>query len=150
MKEVTTNAQFTPIPHAPDVVVGYVNIRGQIILALDLARLVGWENQGAEEISTSNCLVIFKSFIGPQFGIMVDRVGEVIHLPPKTREPYRPEPNDKAMGQARSELIESIGKLEDQLVVLLDTPKLLPLVERLTVFTARPTMDSQYPRPLPT
>ena len=42
VKEVTTATTATPISHAPDEVMGLVNIRGQIYLALDLRRLLGW------------------------------------------------------------------------------------------------------------
>ena len=40
IKEVTAEVHCTGIPHTPDCVRGYVNIRGQIILALDLKRLL--------------------------------------------------------------------------------------------------------------
>jgi purine-binding chemotaxis protein CheW len=132
MKEVTTETRVTPIPHAPDVIVGYVNIRGQIILALELRRLLGWDTSiTSASDSTPSCLVIFKPSIGPQMGLMVDRVGEVVSILPEQQEPYRPSLDNQPGQQTRSELIAAIGKLEGQLIVLLDTPKFLPLVESL-------------------
>ena len=41
VKEVTTEMMYTRIAHAPDEVLGLVNIRGHIHLALDLRRLLG-------------------------------------------------------------------------------------------------------------
>ena len=41
VKEVTAETTFTRVAHAPDEVLGLVNIRGHIYLALDLRRLLG-------------------------------------------------------------------------------------------------------------
>ena len=41
VKEVTAETAYTRVAHAPDEVLGLVNIRGHIYLALDLRRLLG-------------------------------------------------------------------------------------------------------------
>ena len=62
VKEVTTQTTCTRIPHAPEEVAGYVNIRGHIFLALDLRRLLG-----LDAISTTeDRLIIFKHECWPR------------------------------------------------------------------------------------
>ena len=74
IKEVTAEINCTAIPHAPSCVRGYVNIRGQIILGLDLRELLRLPN---DQDTRAQRLVIFKTAIGPAFGLLVDEVGDV-------------------------------------------------------------------------
>jgi purine-binding chemotaxis protein CheW len=132
IKEVTTETSYTPIPHAPDIVLGYVNIRGTIILSLDSRSLLGWPMADDAE---NRRLVIFKSTVGPSFGLMVDEVGEIQSLQPNQIVPFRasqpPSPSSPAVAvrDDRSDLITHIGKLENQLLLILNPQKFLPLLE---------------------
>jgi hypothetical protein len=58
VKEISPVVDFTPIFHAPQGIKGYVNIRGQIYLLLDLRLILGFE---AQEIDSSCRSVLFRS-----------------------------------------------------------------------------------------
>ena len=45
VKEINSEINLTPIFHAPKEVIGYVNIRGQIYLILDLRLILGFESK---------------------------------------------------------------------------------------------------------
>jgi purine-binding chemotaxis protein CheW len=127
VKEITTETTCTLIPHAPDVVLGYVNIRGQIILALDLKILMGWADSQPSDL---RCMVIFKPIVGPLFGLVVDEICEIVSLNSNHLESVHSggsiDPHE-----SRSKLIHSVAKLDHQLVVLLNSRMLLPYVENV-------------------
>jgi purine-binding chemotaxis protein CheW len=124
VKEVTTPPPLTPIPHAPPAVRGYVNLRGQVHLVLDLRRLLKME---AAVFGPETRLVLFKPALGDPFGVLVDRIGDIVELRPDQLEDRRP---DETNGAPDTELVSGIGKLDGELLLLLDARKLLPSVER--------------------
>src|SRR5947208_1007838 len=73
-KEVTAETAFTHVPHAPDEVMGLVNIRGHIYLALDLRRLL---DMPATVVTGDSRLVLFKPAVGNAFGVMVDAISDI-------------------------------------------------------------------------
>jgi purine-binding chemotaxis protein CheW len=130
VKEVTTPATFTPIPHAPAVVHGYQNLRGHIFLVLDLRLLLGLE---AAPVTPDSRLVLFKPSAGESFGVLVDQIGDIVTLNNDQIESWRPEEPGATGGDVvrATELIEGIGKLEGELLVLLAAHKLLDVVARV-------------------
>lgn len=77
VKEINPDVRITPIFHAPNRVKGYVNIRGQLHLVLDLRRLLGFE---PAELSATSTMVLFKPSVGEAFGVLVDAVGDVVSV----------------------------------------------------------------------
>jgi purine-binding chemotaxis protein CheW len=125
IKEVTAEVHCTSIPHSPVCVRGYVNIRGQIILALDLQRLLQLQQDGEREAKR---LVIFKQVIGPAFGLLVDEIGEIAKV----------SKSDFAANQSvhaglpvhgPNGLVDRVCRLEKQLLVVLNPRKFLPFIE---------------------
>lgn len=125
IKEVTAEVQCTGIPHSPDCVRGYVNIRGQIILALDLKRLLKLPLDSEPEAKR---LVIFKQVVGPAFGLLVDEVGEIATVS-KTNFATNQSVQTGLPIHAPSELVDRVCRLEKQLLVVLNPRKFLPLIE---------------------
>src|SRR3954449_5061289 len=74
VKEVTAETTCTRVAHAPGEVLGLVNIRGHIYLALDLRRLLGLP---ATSVTDESRLVLFKPSVGSAFGVVVDQIGEI-------------------------------------------------------------------------
>src|SRR3954451_23621788 len=74
VKEVTAETTYTRVAHAPDEVLGLVNIRGHIYLALDLRRLLGMP---ATDLTTDSRLLLFKPSVGSAFGVVVDEISEI-------------------------------------------------------------------------
>lgn len=125
VKEVTTVTECTRIPHSPQEVLGYVNIRGHIFLALDLRRLLGLPG---ETDAADRRLVIFKPSVGPAHGVMVDEIREIVTVKSDQLESTT---NNRELGQGdRSELVAKVCKLSDELLVVLDPRRFLPVVER--------------------
>ncbi len=124
VKEINPETEFTPIFHAPQEVKGYVNIRGQIYLVLDLRLLLEFESREPDE---SSRLVLFKPEVGGHFGILVDRIGDVVDVDEAQIETRGKEKSGHPQnrGQSGPELWDGVCKLEDELLIVLKSRNLL-------------------------
>ncbi|MDM8550979.1 chemotaxis protein CheW [Desulfobacterales bacterium HSG2] len=124
VKEINPEVDFTPIFHAPKKVKGYVNIRGQIYLILDLRLLLGFESKAVDDASR---LVLFKPEVGDPFGILVDRIGDVVEVDETQIEDRQAEGQEGSEGdeQRSPELWDGVCKLGDELLVVLNSRSLL-------------------------
>ncbi|MCF4099721.1 chemotaxis protein CheW [Maritalea mediterranea] len=68
---------LTPVPRAPEIVAGVLNLRGRIVLALNLARYLG----GAPKEKSAQ-LMINVQFLNESYGFLVDSVSDVVSLAP--------------------------------------------------------------------
>lgn len=128
VKEINGEKAFTPIYHAPKEVKGYVNIRGQIYLILDLKLLMGLANT---ELSPDSRLILFKPNVLESVGVLVDKVGDVVEVDEEQIEDRRKSGNGarKGTNNRRNRLSSSISagvcKLKDQLMVIVLAKNLL-------------------------
>jgi purine-binding chemotaxis protein CheW len=134
VQSVNLPPALTPLPQAPDAVRGYANLRGQIHLVLDLKRLL---NLGATELGPDTRLVVFKAVLGDPFGVLIDRVGGVATLRPDQIEAGAPAETDSPQGG----LVCGVGKLDGELVALLDAGNILPAVEQSLAARRRATVS---------
>lgn len=119
VKEVNTETSFTPVYHAPPVVMGLVNIRGQIHLVLDMRRVLGFEPDDAR---TDKRLLIFKPSVAPPFGVLVDVIGDII-IPEHSnieRQGFLDRVGENETGTLGKGMVQGICKLKDQLMVILN------------------------------
>lgn len=135
VKEVTAETAATRVAHAPDEVVGLVNIRGHVVLALDLRRLLG----GPALVRTdATRLVLFKPSVGHAFGVMVDEIAEIRPVDPARIEPFDRPDGDReppattaaAAAAARTDLIDGVCELDDDLLVILNPRRFLAVIEQ--------------------
>lgn len=127
VKEINSERRICPIPHATSEILGYVNIRGQIFLIIDLRQRLGLTQQ---EIDPNARLVLFKSMPGGAFGILVDRIGDVIEVTNAQIEEHLQ--GTDCLGNERVEashqFISGICQLEGRLLIIIDPKLLLELV----------------------
>jgi len=130
VKEISPVVDCTPIFHAAKEIKGYVNIRGQIYLLLDLRLILGFE---AKEIDAASRSILFRSEVGESFAILVDRIDD-IHLVAeeqienrRTRDDKRPE-NLERRGV---DIAEGVCKLDDELLIILNARNLLTIASGL-------------------
>ena len=126
VKEVTAETRFTRIPHAPAEVLGLVNIRGHIFLALNLATMLDVRDH---TLSSEAQFVIFKPTVGPAFGIVVDQIGDIVSVSDHETESVSSGELQESHFRDRSSLISNVCKLEEGLLIILDPRKFLACVE---------------------
>jgi purine-binding chemotaxis protein CheW len=118
VQEVLRYQQQTRVPLAPKTIRGLINLRGQIVTALDLRCRLGL-GEAAEDTMPINVVVRTEDGV---MSLLVDEIGDVVEV---ADEDFEPIPETVA-GVAR-ELIIGTYKLADQLLMILDTDKTVNL-----------------------
>src|SRR6266851_4479979 len=114
VQEVIRYLEITEIPLASRVVSGLMNLRGQIVMGVDLRRRLNLADR-PEETPPMN--VVIRSGDGA-VSLLVDYIGDVVEA---TEESFE-RPPETLQGNVR-ELILGVHKLEKQLMHVLDTGK---------------------------
>ncbi len=129
VKEVNSEFMITPLFHGSDAIQGYVNLRGEIYLILDLRIPLRLSKINAG----TNKLIIFKEAIAEPFGIIVDKVGDVVHVPENDiHEFHLPagESTQKLNLLYEYQIIDGICKLPKNLLISLDASKILDIIKK--------------------
>ena len=116
VQEVMRDQQMTDVPLAPPAIKGLINLRGQIVIAVDTRHSLGL---AALETGESAHNIIIRSDDGG-VSLLVDEIGDVLDVP---IEAFAPVPEN--MPAERRELIEGVYNLNERLLLILDTKKLL-------------------------
>ena len=119
VQEVIRYQNMTPVPLAPSVVRGLINLRGQIVTAIDLRRRLGLRERVATDLPMN---VVVRHEDGA-VSLLVDEIGDVLEVEEEAFEL----PPGTLLGEAR-ELIRGVYKLRGLLLIVLDTDKILNLV----------------------
>jgi purine-binding chemotaxis protein CheW len=114
VQEVLRSQQMTPVPQAPDVVRGLINLRGQIVTAIDMRRRLGLQPP-AEDLTPMNMVVRTSEGV---VSLLVDEIGDVLDVDAAT---YERSPDN--LDPAARELIRGVYKLKDRVLLVLDTEK---------------------------
>lgn len=111
IQEVLRPQVMTRVPLAPSVVRGLINLRGQIITAIDLRERLGFPPAPAD-VSGMNVITRVQD---ETISFLVDDVGEVIDLPIEQFEEAPP----TLTGPLR-DVTAGVYKLKDRLLLLLN------------------------------
>jgi purine-binding chemotaxis protein CheW len=112
VQEVIRYQEMTRVPLAPPVVKGLINLRGQIVTAIDLRRRLHLHERAATDLPMN---VVVRHEDGA-VSLLVDGIGDVLEVEEENFE-LPPETLD---GKAR-ELIRGVYKLNEHLMHVLNT-----------------------------
>lgn len=118
VQEVLRYQGMTPVPLAPDVIQGLINLRGQIVTAVDMRLRLGSPPRADGEQPTN--LVVRTE--GGVVSLLVDEIGDVLEVGSETFE-LAPDNVDAAVRP----LIQGVHKLDERLLLILDTEKTVNL-----------------------
>ena len=120
VQEVIKFQNMTPVPLASRMVRGLINLRGQIVTAIDLRRRLDLKEreEGEEPMN-----VVIRTDEGA-VSLLVDEIGDVLELTEDTLEP----PPPTIRGVAR-DLVKGVHKLEGQLLLILDINKVITVTQ---------------------
>ena len=121
VQEIIRYQQMTRVPLAPREVRGLINLRGQIVTAIDLRRRLDLEDRPDDQLPIN---VIVQAEDGA-ISLLVDEIGDVLEVSNETFE----RPPETLAGTAR-ELILGAYKLPDRLLLILDIERTVSLTER--------------------
>ncbi len=121
IREIVRLVQITYIPKAPVFIEGVVNLRGQVVAVIDLAKRLGVVSKPRGESTRIVILELGENVVG----MVVDSVSEVLRIPVENIEEV-PHIIDTEVPE---HYISGVGKLKDRLLVLLNLDKVLTLEE---------------------
>jgi len=114
VQEVIRYLELTDVPLAPQVIAGLLNLRGQIVTAVDLRRQLELDERPADVLPMN---VVVRTADGP-VSMLVDEIGDVVEVEEATFEPAP----ETLQGRLRT-LILGVHKLDKHLMHVLDTAK---------------------------
>ncbi len=118
VQEVMHHQAMTRVQPAPPEVKGIINLRGQLVTAVDLRHRLGLSERPADRPPMN---VVLRGNVGEGLvSLLVDEIGDVLTLSDDLFEP----PPETLRGEAR-ELIKGAYKLKQRLLLILDTEKAL-------------------------
>ena len=120
VKEIIKMIQITKVPNSPDFVEGVINLRGRVIPVIDLRSRLQVEKKKQDK----DTRIIVVELNNKTVGFIVDAVSEVLRIPASITEA----PPEMVTGY-NSDFIQSVGKLEDRLLILIDLSKVLSTKE---------------------
>jgi purine-binding chemotaxis protein CheW len=114
VQEVIRFQEMTRVPLVPPVVRGLINLRGQIVMAIDLRRRFGMPERPSSELPMN---VVVRTDDGA-VSFLVDEIGDVLEAEEEKFEA----PPDTLQGPGR-DLVRGVYKLEDRLMLVLDAQR---------------------------
>ncbi|MCW5892478.1 MAG: chemotaxis protein CheW [bacterium] len=118
VQEVIRYQQMTHVPLAPAEIQGLINLRGQIVTALDLRRRLTLAPRPADALPMN---VVVRTDDGA-VSLLVDEIGDVVEVSEEQFE----RPPETIDGVAR-DVIRGVYKLRERLLLILDTEKTIHL-----------------------
>jgi purine-binding chemotaxis protein CheW len=121
VQEVIQQLELTEVPLAPHVVRGLMNLRGQIVIAVDLRRQLELPERAGDRPPMN---VVVRSG-EDAISLLVDDIGDVVEASEDSFEP----PPETLHGKVRT-VILGVHKLDKQLMHVLDTDRACSMDDR--------------------
>lgn len=116
VQELIRYQEMTRVPLAPGVIRGLINLRGQIVTAIDLRRRFEVPDGPGDQVPMN---VVVRTDEGA-VSLLVDEIGDVVTV---SEDDFEPPP--ETVAKPTRELILGAFKLDGRLLLLLDTERAL-------------------------
>lgn len=111
VQEIIRYQSMTPVPLAPAAVRGLINLRGQIITAVDLRSILKLES-GNDELKSMNVVIRAGD---ETVSLLVDSIGDVLEV-----EPAQFESTPETVAPHLRNILHGVFKLKDELLLVLN------------------------------
>ncbi len=118
VQEILQPQTMTPVPKASEYVSGLINLRGQIVTALDLGYIL--KNRSRKSIE--ECMHIVINTAEGTLSLLVDNIDDVLELDTNTIEPV-----PSTLKSISEEYLKGVYKLENKLLLSLDISKVIDI-----------------------
>ena len=115
IREILRMSDITPMPNAPSFIAGVINVRGKIVVVIDLKKRFNLVRYSKEK----NLHIIIAEIGDNTFGAIVDEVTEVLRVPNDALE----EAPSIISEKIHADYVRGMVVLEDRLIILLDFKK---------------------------
>ena len=118
VQEVLRYQEMTRIPLAPPIIEGLINLRGQIVTAVDMRRVLKLSPRSADRNPMN---MVVRSEDGA-VSLLVDEIGDVVE---PAGDSYESAP--ETMLPEQREVVDGVYKLEGKLLLVLNTDRVLQM-----------------------
>ena len=120
VQEVIRYQEMTQLPLVADVVRGLINLRGQIVTAVDLRRCLAMPERAADQLPMN---VVIRTNDGA-VSLLVDEIGDVQAVEEEMREPVP----ETLQGPTRA-MVRGVYKLPNRLLLELDYARAIAVAD---------------------
>jgi purine-binding chemotaxis protein CheW len=117
VQELLRYQEMTSVPLAPRAIEGLINLRGQIVTALDVRRILGLPVVESDDALPMNIVIQSE---GGAVSLLVDEICDVLDVPLEAAMPL-----PENLPPQQRELIEGVYQLESGLLLVLNTERVL-------------------------
>jgi purine-binding chemotaxis protein CheW len=117
VQELLRFQEMTSVPLAPRAIEGLINLRGQIVTALDVRRILGLPVVESEDSPPMNIVIQSE---GGAVSLLVDEICDVLDVPQRASTPL-----PENMPAHQRDLIEGVYQLDTGLLLILNTERVL-------------------------
>ncbi len=137
VREIIKMEDVTVIPGTDDYILGVINLRGKIIVVIDLAKKVGLEVKEKDK----NTRVLVTEIEGNTIGMVVDNCNEVLRI---TGDKIEPAPSTITQ-KINADYIQGVGVLDKRLLILVDLGKVIESkdIEHITHVTEQQSGNAE-------
>lgn len=121
VQDVFAPERLTRVPLAPPEIAGLINLRGRIVTLIDMRCRLGLAGEAIETAP----MAIGVELNGESYGLLVDNVGEVLKLDPKTRES-----NPINLDPRLASICSGVHRLDRQLLLVADIDRILDIGQK--------------------
>ena len=118
VREVIRCGDITPVPGAPDDVLGIVNLRGQIVPVLDGRRRFGLDGHIDADAKDAQRVIVFDDN-GSVVGMRIDVIGDMLEFDTSDVSPPPP-----GRATRRDDPVSGVITRDDAFIALVDVPRL--------------------------
>jgi len=117
VREIIRMEDVTAMPGTEEYILGVINLRGKIVVVIDLAKKLGV----AAREKDKDTRVLIVDIEGNTMGMVVDGCNEVLRI---TSDKIEPAP-EIITKKFKSDYIDGVGIIDERLLILLDLSKVL-------------------------
>lgn len=107
---------ITELPEMPDFIKGVINLRGKVVPLMDVRARFKLPDR---EYDARTCIIVVE-INDTAVGLVVDEVREVMDIPEESVEPP-----PKVTGKNSSNFLQGVGKVENNVKIILNVSRLL-------------------------
>ena len=124
VREIRSWTPATVLPHAPDYVLGVINLRGAIVPIVDLACRLGLP----KTVLGDRHVIVIAVVANQTVGFLVDAVSDIIGVVPSAIQP-----TPDVTAETTQMFIRGVIALEDRMLRLIDIGAVLPPLAEQTI-----------------
>jgi len=118
VQEIILPQEMTEVPLAPSVISGLINLRGQVVTAINLGKWLGIESAQAGQRSMNVVICTDDEVVS----FLVDSIGDVVE---PNESSFEPPP--QTLEDGIQQLINGVYKLDSQLLLVMDVARTVEL-----------------------